>query len=120
MDTLVEECSLNFRKMLGVGPFRPSDVTPAQVLLRCPLRPAYPSVASVYLPAHSRETAMFLAFTDRDGVLRAHDLLPGEVRNQKKIKLKEFLQMTRPDVIVINTGAGQVISKFLPPFTLFR
>jgi hypothetical protein len=51
---------------------------------------------------------MFLAFTDRDGVLRAHDLLPGEVRNQKKIKLKEFLKMTRPDVIVVNTGAGQV------------
>jgi hypothetical protein len=51
---------------------------------------------------------MFLAFTDRDGVLRAHDLLPGEVRNQKKIKLKEFFKMTRPDVIAINTGAGQV------------
>lgn len=105
--------------MLTVGPFRPSDVTSAQVLLKCPLRPAYPSVASVYLPPHSREAAMFLAFTDRDGVLRAHDLLPGEVKSQKRNKLKEFFKMTRPDVIVVNTGAGQVIKIFVHVRLLF-
>jgi hypothetical protein len=84
-------------------------VTPAQILLKCPLRPTYPSVASIYIPSHSNDTAFFLAFTDRDGVLRAHDLLPGEVRNQKKTKLRDFLKMTRPDVVAINTGAGQVL-----------
>jgi hypothetical protein len=66
---------------------------------------------------------MFLAFTDRDGVLRAHDLLPGEVRNQKKTKIKEFLKMTRPDVVVINTGAGQVTDDriaIFPSLTLSR
>lgn len=107
METLVEECSTKFRSLLAVGPFRPSDITPPQVLLKCPLRPAYPSVAGIYLP-QSKDTAMFLAFTDRDGILRAHDLLPGAVRNQKRTKLRDFLKMTRPDVIAINTGAGQV------------
>ena len=104
---MVEECAVNFRKLLAVGPFRPSDVLPAQVLLKCPLLPAYPSVAAIYFP-QSKDTAMFLAFTDRDGILRAHDLLPGSVRNQKNTKLRDFLKMTRPDVIAINAGAGQV------------
>jgi transcription elongation factor SPT6 len=106
-EAIVDECAANFRQMLSVGPFRPSNVQPADLLRECPERPVYPSVATVWLPASSREP-MFLAFTDKDGVLRAHDNLPSQAKHQKKAKLKEFFQLTRPDVIAINTGAGQV------------
>jgi hypothetical protein len=106
-EALIEESASNFRDMLAVGPFRPSNVQRADILRSLPRRPVYPSVATVWLSTQSREP-IYLAFTDKDGVLRAHDLLPGEAKNQKRAKIRDFLKMTRPDVVAINTSAGQV------------
>lgn len=106
-EALIEESTANFRDMLSVGPFRPSNVQRADILRALPRRPVYPSVATVWLSNQSREP-MYLAFTDKDGVLRAYDQLPGGAKNQKRTKLKEFFKMTRPDVIAVNTSAGQV------------
>ena len=103
----MEESAATFRDMLSVGPFRPTGVQRSDILRALPNKPVEPSVATIWLPGDGREP-MFLAFCDKDGVLRAHDVLPGEARNQKKNKLKEFLKMTRPDIIAINTSAGQV------------
>ena len=48
-----------------------------------------------------------MAYVNKDGVLRAHDLIPAQALNQKDERIKRFLVENRPDLVVINaSGAG--------------
>ena len=105
-DAIIEESGQCFQRMLSVGPYRPSHVTATDVLKSCPVRPTYCSVVSIYLPTEARDS-IFFAHVDRDGLVRAHDLLPGRISKQKKEKIRDFLKVSLPDVVVVNTGAGQ-------------
>ena len=105
-DAIIQECAASFQRMVSVGPYRPSGVHSFDVLKSCPARPFYCTVASIYLPTEPRDS-IFFAYVDKDGLVRAHDLLPGKINKQKKEKIRDFLKACLPDVVAINTSAGQ-------------
>lgn len=108
-EAIVEEAARNFSKMLLVGPYVPpyqdSRERVKDLLKACPNRPFYGSVASIYISI-GRDEPLCMAFVNRDGVLRAHDLVPAQAMNQKNDRIRKFLVENRPDLIVLNASGA--------------
>lgn len=109
-EVIVQQAADNFSAMLAMGPYIPpyQDVRERikDTLRACPSRPFYGTVASIFVSL-GRHEALCMAFVNKDGVLRAHDLIPSQALNQKDERIKRFLIENRPDLIVINaSGAG--------------
>jgi transcription elongation factor SPT6 len=105
-EQIIEESGNNFSKMLAVGPYRPvNDLRQdlSSLLLACPRRSFYGSVMTIYL---TPKEPLYLAYVDRNGVLRGHDLLPAKAMNERKEKIMKFLVQYTPNVIAINASAG--------------
>ena len=108
-ESLIEEAADNFAKMLTYGPYRDMEnpIESMKSLLRsCPERPDRVSIASIYMSSSDRE-AIFFALVDKDGLLRAHEICPASISNQKKEKITDWLVKHRPKIIVLNSSAGQ-------------
>ena len=109
-EVVIEECCNKFDEMLRVGPYRAphrdfrDDMK--DLLLSTPNRPPCGTVACIYLSSQGREESMYLAFVNKEGVLRSHEVLPGDVMAQKSCKIRDFLLQNRPDVVVINSSGG--------------
>ncbi len=108
-EAIVQEAARNFSKTLTVGPYVPpyqDDRERVKDLLKaCPNRPFYGSVASIYISL-GRDEPLCMAFVNRDGVLRAHDLVPSQAMNQKNDRIRKFLVENRPDLIVLNSSGA--------------
>lgn len=109
-EVIVQQAADNFSALLTAGPFVPpyQDVRERvkDTLRACPNRPFYATVASIFINL-GRQEPLCMAFVNRDGVLRAHDLVPSQAMNQKDDRIKRFLVENRPDLVVINaSGAG--------------
>ena len=110
-DGIIEEAAENYSTLLSVGPFRGKEVHMKTVLKSCPYRAAVYSVAAIVVPASARDD-LCMAYVDRDGVLRAHDIVSSKARSQQRTKIMHFLKSIRPEVIVLNSSGG-VASKSL-------
>jgi len=55
----------------------------------------------------SDREAIYFALVDKDGLLRAHEICPASISNQKKEKITDWLVKHRPKIIVLNSSAGQ-------------
>ena len=106
---IVSEAALNFSKMLSVGPYRKKNISSKNVLESCPQRACPVSVVAIMTSSEKHEP-LFMAYVDKDGLLRRHDLVPGVAWNQRREKLTEFLRKTTPDVIVVNASGGPTSS----------
>lgn len=117
-EAIIEESAAKFEKMLSHGPFRPAPFEDNQsgslyfgnndiknLLSSCPLRPFYGTVMSIYLSAGERQP-IFMAYVDKNGVLRAHETLPEKALNTKGERLRSFILEHLPDVIVLNASGG--------------
>jgi transcription elongation factor SPT6 len=108
-ETIVEEAAATFERMLQVGPHRvpnPDSREYVKDLLRsCPGRPNYSTVAAIF-QSSSGNDPLFMAFVNKDGVLRSHDLLPTQATSQKMDRIKQFIVANRPDLIVLNASGG--------------
>eukprot|EP01038_Epipyxis_sp_PR26KG_P004105 gene4105-5855_t len=108
-DAIIEESSVNFEKMLSYGGFCPwladARENVRTLLLSCPNKSFNPSVACIFLSPNTTEPTFF-AFVDKDGALKAHDLLPSRAISSRKDKIKKFIFDHRPDLIVVNSGGG--------------
>ena len=108
-ETLIEEAADNFAQMLTYGPYRDTDnpIESMKALLRsCPDRPDRVSIASIYMSSSDRD-AVYFALIDKDGMLRAHEICPASISNQKREKVTDWLVKHRPQVVVLNASAGQ-------------
>ena len=105
-EAVVAEMSTNFTKMLAVGPYRKPVVSASDVLMFTP-RPASQVTVVSIMQSVEKDEALFMAFVDKDGVLRRHDMLPAGAWNQRREKLTQFFKLTCPDVIVVNSSGGQ-------------
>ncbi len=112
-DAIIEEASANFEKLLNVGPYRPQHQDTREsireLLVSAPLRPSYPTVLSVYVPADSRSAEpMYLAFVNKDGILRAHDFVPSlATAGSRTQRIQKLMLEHRPSVVVFNSSGGQ-------------
>ena len=109
-EAIVQQAAQNFSTMLAVGPYIPpyQDVRERikDTLRACPNRPFYGTVVSIFVSL-GRNEPLCMAYVNKDGVLRAHDLIPAQALNQKDERIKRFLVENRPDLVVINaSGAG--------------
>lgn len=108
-EAVIEEACVNFSKILSVGPYCPPEADPIEatkkLLTSCPRRPYYGSVMSIYLTVGDRQP-VFMAFVDKNGVLRSHDLIPERILSSKKQILTNFMLECQPDLIVINSSGG--------------
>mmetsp|Transcript_22708 Transcript_22708/g.37888 ORF Transcript_22708/g.37888 Transcript_22708/m.37888 type:complete len:2014 (+) Transcript_22708:62-6103(+) len=108
-ETIIDEAADRFTAMLKMGPYVPSykDSTERvkDMLLACPNRPHAPTVASIYLST-GRDDPVCMAFVNKDGTLRAHDLIPAKVLSLKNDRIKQFIVDHRPDVIVLNASGA--------------
>eukprot|EP01034_Spumella_vulgaris_P023707 gene23707-29953_t len=108
-ETIVEESASSFERMLQVGPHRvpnPDSREYVKDLLRsCPGRPNYSTVAAICQSSSGNEP-LFMAFVNKDGVLRSHDLLPVQAASQKMDRIKQFIVANKPDLIVLNASGG--------------
>jgi transcriptional accessory protein Tex/SPT6 len=108
-DAIIEEATDAYAKLVSAGPFRPQRVKFQDAVESTPFKACFFSVACIYLPADTgRDSTVFMCYVDRDGLVRAQDSIPYEARNQKRTKIRDFLKMTRPEVIVVNAGAGHL------------
>lgn len=106
-EAVIEEACEKYRSLLSVGPYRPKNIGLSDVLKASPMRAFYYSVVCIYVPSSNREPTE-MVFVDQDGVLRAQESIPFEVKHEKRGKIKNFLMSTCPGVVVINAGGGQV------------
>jgi hypothetical protein len=109
-EAIVQQAAQNFSAMLAVGPYVPpyQDFRERirDTLRACPDRPFHGTVAAIFV-SQTRQDPLCMAYVNKDGVLRAHDLLPTQAMNQKDDRIKRFLIENRPDLVVINaSGAG--------------
>lgn len=110
-EAIIEEASVKFHQLLTLGPYRPihpdetveDDIK--RLLQACPNKSYSGSVMTIFLSIGTRDP-MFLTFIDKAGVLRGHDLLPNQISNQKRAKIKQFILEYKPNTIVINSSGG--------------
>ena len=122
-EAIIEEAADKYAELVNTGPYRPPAVKFAEVVANCPFKAATPTVLSIFLPTSAgKDSAIYMAFVDKDGLIRAQVNIPHEARNKRREKISKFLKSTRPDVIAINSGAGfqsvsmqGMIEKFLVP-----
>ena len=112
-EAVVEEAEESFESMLAVGPYRAPPTTGGglqavkDVLRSCPKRPTYYTVVAVMLGQDMREPAC-LAYVDAEGTLRAQKPITDKIwKTHKESTLKDFIFDHRPDLIVLNSSAGQ-------------
>jgi transcriptional accessory protein Tex/SPT6 len=108
-EALIEEAAANFAQMLSYGPYKDTEnpIESMKSLLRsCPDRPDRTSIASIYMSSSDRD-AVYFALVDKDGLLKAHEICPGSISNQKREKITDWLVKHRPSVVVLNSSAGQ-------------
>lgn len=108
-EAIVDEAARNFSKMLAIGPYVPpyqdSRERVKDLLRGCPNRPFYGTVAAIFVSV-GRQEPLCMAYVNKDGVLRAHDLVPAQAMNQKNDRIKKFLVENRPDLVVINASGA--------------
>jgi transcription elongation factor SPT6 len=108
-ETIVEQATANFGKLLSVGPYMPpyqdSRERVKDTLRACPFRPFYATVVSIFVSV-GRDEPLCMAYVNSDGVLRAHDYLPAQALNQKSQRIRRFLVENKPDLIVVNASGG--------------
>eukprot|EP00981_Chlorochromonas_danica_P009444 scaffold2694_cov159-Ochromonas_danica.AAC.2 len=113
-EALVDAIAVNFKRRLAVGPFMPPMEDEREVikslLLSCPDRPNAYTVAAIYqMP--DRESDISMIYLDKDGVVIARDLIPHKTKGQSKERIKHFLFEWKPEVITLNSSAGEVAKK---------
>ncbi len=101
-DRVLHEACKNFRKLVNVGPHRPKDVPMKDVLLD---KWRGRECVSIWVPSSNAEP-LCLAHLDINGKILAHDLVPVRAKNQKKLRVKEFLKKTRAKTVIINISGG--------------
>ena len=108
-ETIIEEASQNFQKLVEQKGYRPGN--PRELLIDdmkfCPKKSRNMTIASIYVPPSENRSPIFMALIDYDtGVLKSHDLIPHLAMSQKYDKIKQFLYDYRPSIIVLNSSGG--------------
>ena len=117
-ETIAVEAATEFSRMLRVGPFRSSEVTVRDVLLKCPERPVSYTVASIFCSAEPK-SPICMAYIDVDGVVKSHSVLPAEAISQKRDRVTQFLKENKPSVIVLNASGGDASRSLLSQLERF-
>lgn len=117
-ETIALEAAKEFSKMLSVGPFRSSEVSIRDVLLKCPEKPVAYTVASIFCSSEPK-SPLCMAFIDVDGVVKAHSVLPAEAISQKRDRISQFLKDNKPNVIVLNASGGDASRNLLSQLERF-
>jgi hypothetical protein len=113
-DAVLEQIRDKFADMLSMGPFVPARLREntreytKKVLSSCPNHAYVMSVAAIFQEAGNNQASVSMAFTDKEGILRQHSVLPGKAGMDKlKEKLTVFLFDNRPDAIILNASGGR-------------
>ena len=130
-EAIIEEAAGEFERLVSQGPLRLRPYDPMAIrkdyeegcavqgmavgeereymrrlLLRCPNRPDYPTVAVFYMMDNEPFVMVLL---DLSGLVRAHELTPKKALGQRTDIMKRFMRDHKPDVIVLNASGGQVV-----------
>ena len=110
-ETIVEEATANFQKMLAVGPYKPPVMDPRDemrdMLVMCPYRPFYATVVSIHVANGPREPCC-MVYLDKEGVLCANEFIPSKAMGKKQEIIRKFIGLHKPDVVILNSSGGRV------------
>ncbi len=108
-DAIIDEAAAEFESRLKTGPYLPNydnEYEALKSLLTNPSeRPRAKSVAG-FVFTQDKKMSLHMACVDEDGSLKAHREIPPQAMMQKKDKVETFLFENRPELIIINSGAG--------------
>jgi transcription elongation factor SPT6 len=109
-EAIIDEAALNYRKLVTVGPYRLRAADPAKETRQFLLNKLEAlSIVAVNLPQSSQEDASISAI-DRSGKVIKSDLIPARSIKAKQLRerIKEFIKLMSPMVIVINSSSGRM------------
>lgn len=102
-ETIIEEATANFQKLLSVGRCYKPTITRHELLTANTDISLLPSVVVVYVGDEANNATYLVHLTSR-GVVTAHHIIPRTTRDRRKNELRDFLKSARPDAIVVNTS----------------
>jgi transcriptional accessory protein Tex/SPT6 len=110
---ILEETTENFKNLLEIGPVCKQYMDPrdkmSEMLISCPQRPFSARIVSIQCsPANGAPLVM--VYLDQFGVVCASDLLPSRAMATKQITISKFLNLHKPDIILINSS-GAIVAK---------